>query len=231
MSTPTMSFQVPYQDAIVHNPETDFAMNPEPRCACVLLLDVSASMSGEPLSALNASLQQFRGELLEESLAASRVEVGIVTFGPVAIQQEFVSASNWVPPHLTAQADTPMGAAIEQAISLLESRKSDYRSAGLKYFRPWIILITDGAPTDSWQMAAQRVRQGEEAKNFAFFALGVQNADMHTLRQISSREPMKLQGLKFAEFFTWLSSSLQSVSQSVPGTQVALPPPDGWASV
>ncbi len=35
-------------------------------------------------------------------------------------------------------------------------------------------LITDGAPTDEWQAAANKVFQGEEDKKFAFFSIGVQ---------------------------------------------------------
>lgn len=54
---------------------------------------------------------------------------------------------------------------------------------------------------------------------------------MDTLRQISVREPLSLQGLKFRELFSWLSSSLRSVSRSTPDTEVSLEAPKGWASV
>ena len=37
----------------------EFADNPEPRCACVLLLDVSGSMHGEPISALNQGVSTY----------------------------------------------------------------------------------------------------------------------------------------------------------------------------
>ena len=35
---------------------SDFASNPEPRCPCILLLDVSGSMNGRPINELNAGL-------------------------------------------------------------------------------------------------------------------------------------------------------------------------------
>lgn len=210
---------------------SSFADNPEPRCPCVLLLDVSGSMSGRPLDELNAGLTVFKDELSADALAMKRVEVGIVTFGPVKVETPFTSAMTFYPPNLQSQGDTPMGAAITQALNLVEDRKRDYRANGISYYRPWVFLITDGAPTDSWQNAAAAIREGEASKKFAFFAIGVKDADMDKLRQISVREPLSLEGLKFRELFSWLSSSLRSVSRSTPGTDVPLEAPKGWASV
>ena len=210
---------------------SDFASNPEPRCPCILLLDVSGSMSGRPINELNAGLVTFRDELLADPLALKRVELGIVTFGPVHVEQPFTRAANFFPPILFAQGDTPMGAAITKALDMVEERKREYRANGISYYRPWIFLITDGAPTDEWQAAANKVFRGEEDKRFAFFSIGVQGADMKTLAQISVRQPLPLQGLQFRELFSWLSSSLRSVSRSTPGTEVVLEAPKGWTSV
>jgi len=210
----------------------DFASNPEPRCPCILLLDVSGSMNGRPLQELNAGLTTFKDELASDALAMKRVEVGIVTFGPVKIETAFTGASTFYPPTLQAQGDTPMGAAILQALSMIRDRKQDYKANGIAYYRPWVFLITDGGPTDSWQAAAEAIREGEASKQFAFFAIGVKGANMDVLRQISSaREPLSLEGLQFREMFRWLSSSLRSVSRSTPNTEVALEPPKGWAAV
>ncbi len=209
----------------------DFASNPEPRCPCVLLLDISGSMNGRPIDELNAGLTIFKDDLAADPLAMKRVEVGIITFGPVKVEAPFISASIFYPPTLQAQGDTPMGAAIFQALNIVEDRKREYRSNGISYYRPWIFLITDGAPTDSWQNAAAAVREGEAAKKFAFFAVGVKGANMEILQQISVRQPLQLEGLKFRELFSWLSSSLRSVSRSTIGTDVLLDPPKGWASV
>ncbi|MGO4479772.1 VWA domain-containing protein [Massilia sp. 2TAF26] len=209
----------------------EFASNPEPRCPCILLLDVSGSMSGQPIAELNAGLSVFKDELAADSLAMKRVEVALVTFGPVRVEAPFQSAESFYPPTLSSQGDTPMGEAIRQAIQLVDNRKQEYRANGISYYRPWIFLITDGGPTDEWKSAAAAVREGEAAKKFAFFAVGVKGANMDVLSQISTRTPMSLEGLKFRELFTWLSSSLQRVSQSTPGTEVKLDAPTGWASV
>ncbi|MFT4172866.1 MAG: VWA domain-containing protein [Herbaspirillum sp.] len=209
----------------------DFASNPEPRCPCVLLLDVSMSMSGQPIAELNAGLTTFKDELAADSLAMKRVEVGIVTFGPTKIETPFTGAETFYPPTLSVQGDTPMGSAIMQGLDMVRDRKNTYKANGIAYYRPWVFLITDGGPTDAWQAAADAVREGEASKQFAFFAIGVKGANMDVLRQISVREPLSLDGLKFRQLFSWLSSSLRSVSRSTPGTEVPLDSPKGWASV
>ncbi len=208
-----------------------FVDNPEPRCPCLLLLDTSGSMGGEPISELNSGLQTFRDELLNDELAVKRVEVAIITFGPVKVEHGFQIASSFIPPLLEAGGDTPMGSAITQGISLLKQRKKEYRDNGISFYRPWVFMITDGAPTDSWSEAAKMIADGEKNKSFAFFSVGVKNADMNILKQISVREPLKLKGLQFRDLFKWLSNSMRSVSQSTPDTTVKLSSTSGWSEV
>jgi uncharacterized protein YegL len=161
---------------------TEFVDNPEPRCACLLLLDNSMSMRGSPIDQLNEGLKIFRDELAADSLASKRVEVAIVTFGPVNVETDFTSAANFHAPTLSVAGDTPMGQAIETGLSMLRTRKDTYKDNGISYYRPWVFLITDGGPTDSWSRAAQMVQEGEKSDSFSFYTVGVEGANFDTLR-------------------------------------------------
>jgi uncharacterized protein YegL len=207
----------------------EFATNPQQRCATVLLLDVSGSMEGQPLAELQTGLSVLRDELYADELARKRVEIAVVTFGgTVDVVHRFTSVENFQTPALVSKGDTPMGQAILTGLSLVEERKQEYKQHGILYFRPWVFLITDGAPTDTqtreWGEAVARIRHGEASKKFVFHGFGVQNADMARLAELSQRH-YKLTGFKFRELFSWLSSSLGAVSRSVPGTKLLLPPP------
>jgi uncharacterized protein YegL len=212
-----------------------FAENPESRCACVLLLDTSASMTGEPIRLLSEGVAAFASALKEDALAAKRVQVAVVSFeSQVSVLHEFVDADAFTPPQLIPGQMTAMAAGIHKALDLVAEQKARYQAAGITYYRPWVFLITDGAPTDPQevvQAAAARVRQEEAANRVAFFAVGVEGADMEKLATLSARQPVKLTGLHFREMFVWLSRSLKQVSASRPGEQVALPPPTGWGTV
>jgi uncharacterized protein YegL len=210
----------------------EFAENPEPRCACLLLLDTSGSMQGAPIAQLNLGLRSFKDELVADPLAAKRVEVAVLTFGDQArLVADFADAANFEPPQLTAGGLTPMGAAIWDGLGRLTARKEIYRTNGVAYYRPWIFLITDGEPTDEFATAAARVREGEGNGSFSFYAVGVADANMQKLAQIApaNRPPLKLDGLRFRDLFVWLSKSMRTVSRSAIGQTIALEPP-GWTT-
>src|SRR5579859_5541520 len=126
--------QVPFAAA-------EFAENPEPRCPCLLLLDTSGSMQGNPIQELNMGLLTFKDELLADSMAVKRVDIAVVGFGPVAIVSDFQTADHFQVPVIEARGDTPMGAAIERGLDLVQQRKQIYKQNGVSYYRPWVFLI------------------------------------------------------------------------------------------
>jgi uncharacterized protein YegL len=213
----------------------EFAENPEPRVPCVLLLDTSISMEGAPIKSLNAGLATFRSNLLEDPVAMKRVEIAIVTFDSTAtVLQDFVTVGNFNAPSIsTLRPATCMCAGIDKALEVLQERKALYRQNGIAYYQPWLFVITDGQPTESANIieaASRRVKEEETNKKLAFFAIGVEGANMEILRSFSLRPPAKMAGLNFTSLFVWLSASMQRLSASKAGEKTSLPPVD-WGTV
>ena len=217
--------------------EIQFAENPEPRCPCVLLVDVSSSMYGKPIDALNEGLARFTEELNSDPLASLRVEIAIITFGSTAeVAQDFITADQFKAPTLVANGTTMMSAGINLALDKIEERKQMYRDNGIDYYRPWLFLLTDGAPTETPEVvsaASTKLEQAENEKRVAAFSVAVAGADMETLTDISPRRPLMLKGLEFGSMFVWLSQSMSRVSASRTDDEIALDT-DGlrdWAAV
>ena len=211
----------------------DFTENPEPRCACVLLLDTSWSMDGPQIQTLMAGIKAFKDAIKDDPVASLRVETAIVAFdSSVRLVQDFATVDALKTPELNAEGATSTATAVNFAIDMLERRKRTYRDAGIAYYRPWIVMITDGASSDSedmMQAVSERVRQADESKQLAFFCVGVTGADLEELRRMAPRRTALLAGLKFREFFLWLSNSMTRVSSSRADDEIDLPDMSGWA--
>ncbi len=206
--------------------EIQFAENPELRCPCVLVLDVSTSMYGNKMNQLNSGIDTFARELKADQLASLRTEVAIVTFGSGAeMRQDFVTADQFSPPTLRANGATEMSGGINLALNKIEERKKMYRDNGIDYYRPWLFLITDGAPTETPEEVnamSERLKSADGEKRVAAFSVGVQGADMDLLTRISPRRPLMLKGLEFTSMFVWLSQSMSRVSASRTDDEIEL---------
>lgn len=216
------------------DPNIDLIENPTPRCPCMLVLDVSKSMEGIKIANLNEGVRQFLTEVCEDEFAVHSVELGVITFGStVTTATEFGSPSEVEWEDLKAHGTTPMGKAVDKAIHALDTRKQEYAENGVSYYQPWLVLMTDGLPTDDYPRTAAKLRSLANDKKIIVFGVGIgENCNMNILSEFcpDNRPPARLDGLKFKEFFAWLSQSMSRVSQSTPGTQVNLenPPLLGW---
>lgn len=212
----------------------DLIHNPSPRCACMLVLDTSGSMSGAPIQELNQGLQAFVEAVQEDEMAAYSVEVGVISAGSTVREELSFTTANTIREvsPLVADGVTPLGAAVELALRRLEERKAAYKRAGVAYYQPWLVIISDGEPTDSWQAVAQQTSALSQQRKLVVMPVGVSQANMAILGQFSSRPAKQLAGLKFREFFEWLSASMSRVSASnSTSSAVALPKTDSWDAV
>ena len=215
-------------------PDVHFADNASQRTPCVLVLDGSASMAGDPIHQLNAGLHTFESQLKGNPLTALRVQVLVIVANGHAnaeVVADWCDAIDFDPPTVEADGSTPLGTAMALALDKVESQKSVYDAHGVSSTRPWILLISDGAPNDpGWERVADRCRKAELAKRCVIFPIGTRDADLGELGRFSINPPKRLEGLQFSDLFVWLSRSMTAVSQTSPGERVQLPATT-WAEV
>jgi len=82
----------------------------------------------------NAGLIVLKNELSADPLASKRVQIGVVVFGPVETVTDFIDAGQRDAPVLTTKGNTPMGAAIERGLQMLDSQKPIYKSNGIPHY-------------------------------------------------------------------------------------------------
>lgn len=209
--------------------------NYEQKCLCMLVLDVSGSMAGEPINQLNKGLQEFHRDILDNFVASQRLEISIVTFGSsVTCIQEPSLAQNFQMPTLTVNGTTPLVDAVHLSMDVIENRKKWYIETGQNYFRPMIVLITDGEPDkdQDLDLLSDEVKDGIVRKKFSFFSLGVKGYNHAKLLKVcSTPAPLPLEGNKFTEFFMWLSNSLDLLANSKEGQLIQLPSTSGWTQI
>ena len=233
---------------------SEVAENYEQKCLCVLVLDLSGSMNEivdnstavatgqtiyvdgknynivtggiSKLDNLIEGLQSFYTDIENDETTSQRLELAVVTFGDsVNVIQSPSLISDIQLPELMADGDTALVDAVDEAIDIVNNRKKWYKSTGQPYYRPWIILITDGEPNEGQDVSALagKIKKDTLEKKYVFLPIGVDNANMQVLQSIQGQIPaMKLKGTKFGSFFKWLSASMGTVVSSEEGSAVDL---------
>jgi uncharacterized protein YegL len=218
----------------------DLVENPTPRVPVALCLDTSGSMMGDKIRELVQGVNLFYDAIDEDDDAHDAAEVGIVEFNSSAsLIQDFSSVERLQRiDEIDATGGTALGEGVNLALDTLEKRKSVYSGAGVLYYQPWLVLMTDGQPNGSateLERAIQRVTDLVSQKKLTVFPIGIgADADMDVLARFSpNRPPLRLRGLSFKEFFEWLSKSVSRVSRSTPGDTVKLDLEGlaGWAEL
>ena len=214
--------------------DKELANNSMTRLPISILLDISGSMEGDPINKLNEGLVIFVDEVLNNEISSLAADVSIITFGgDVSLVTGFTDVQKIHLTKFTAAGGTPMGEAINNSLDLLDERKKEYKKNGIESYQPWMCLMTDGHPTDNVSSATERTRDLVKNRKLTIFPVAIGNqVDMNTLSNISPKTPpLRLEGLKFKEYFEWLSGSISIVSQSQRGDNVDLPSTDSWAKI
>ena len=126
-------------------------------------------------------------------------------------------------PEITASTTlTPIGEGVLTALELLNARKEGYKEMGIKYFQPWLVVITDGAPQgpnamQNMERAIEACNELERDDKLVVFNIGVgSGVDFDILKRLSIKrpEPISVNSADFGKLFEFLGSSSSSIVSS-----------------
>jgi uncharacterized protein YegL len=215
---------------IVNPGELEHADNPTARVPVMILADVSSSMSGAPIGALQSGLRLFFADIQNDARAQLSCDPTIFTFGGTveqAMPWEAKMVGMTPVPTLKANGNTPLGEAVWTAIEAIRQRQELYRKKAIQSYKPWVVLFSDGAPTDQWESAALELSRLATMNKWTVICVATgPEANIECLARFSPiHAPLVFRDSNsvvcFRELFRWLSSSIK-VSSHKPAAEPQL---------
>jgi uncharacterized protein YegL len=203
-----------------------------------VLADVSGSMGERgKISSLNYALREMTTSLAGETPERVDIQVAVITFGgsDAKLHIPLTSASKVQWCDLSAAGVTPLDSALTMVTGMIE----DVQLVPRRAYRPVIVLVTDGLPTDSngnlhdgWKLSMAKLLASDRGKKADRFALGIgDDVDLVMLTDFlhdPAKSVMKAEDAKsIRTFFKWVTMSVTVRSRSTtPNSVPPLPPPD-----
>jgi uncharacterized protein YegL len=197
----------------------------------IMLADVSGSMGVDgKIQALNHAVHEMIEAFQDESDLRAEIHVSVITFGGQAqSHMPLGPARDAAWNDLDASGGTPMGAAFDIARELVEDRTVITSRA----YRPTIVLVSDGQPTDEWQAPLQALLASERGGKAFRMALAIGADADHDVLQAFLAEPEARvyradEARQIRQFFQLVTMSVSSRSRSANPNSAPSLPDDGW---
>lgn len=199
----------------------------------ILLLDSSGSMEGDKISILNAAVREMLQSFAGEDDISASIHVGVIQFGrtvgwhqPLLPVEEVIDQWN----DLEASGKTPLG----QALTLLQESLDDRSVISSRAYRPTIVLVSDGKPTDDWGGSMAELLASPRASKAARFAMGIgADADSVVLSQFidtasGSRVFEAHEAGRIQKFFRFVTMSVTTRTRSGNPNEIVPANPDDY---
>lgn len=202
------------------------------RLPVYLVIDVSGSMSGEPIESLKNGIQLFVSTLRQDPYALETAYISIITFESQAKQiVPLTELATFQIPNITASGSTALGEALSLLADRIEAEVTKTTQDVKGDWKPLIFIMTDGCPTDDWQKGLDRLRKVRTGLMVACAAgSGADTEVLKAITEVVVHLDTADQGTIKA-FFKWVSASVSTGSQKVDSGQKEvtglsdLPPP------
>ncbi len=211
--------------------DDDFMYNTSARLPVVFCVDTSGSMSRyvdesgtakedgvRLIDLLVNGVNAFYDAIRNNERARHACEIAIVSFDQdVRVLEDFQMVDDkrrFEAPK--TNGETRMGEGVLKALELLEGRKRKYKFSGVEYYQPWLVLFTDGEPTDEYAKAQVRIRELEVERKLHVQTVAISDeVDMDVLSGFSIRRPISVDYEGISDFFEWLGASVEKIYDTI----------------
>jgi uncharacterized protein YegL len=213
----------------------DFTISTARPLPVIVLADVSGSMSKNgKIDVLNDAIQSMIESFAAEDHSRAEIHVAVIAFGKggAKLHQSLLPAVQIKWNRVSAAGNTPMGAAFDLVVKIVE----DHAQIPSRAYRPTVVLVSDGQPTDEWREPLQRMLASDRASKAARFVLGIgDDADPAMLAEFladpSARVYSAHEARQIKNFFRWVTMSVTQRTRSLnPNSVVVVDPtaPDDY---
>ena len=199
----------------------------------ILLLDSSGSMEGDKINILNAAVREMLQSFASEDDISAAIHVGVIQFGrTVGWHQPLLPVEDVINQwsDLTASGKTPLG----QALTLLQDSLEDRNIVSSRAYRPTIVLVSDGKPTDDWGGPMAELLASPRTSKAARFAMGIgADADSVILSQfIDTASGLRVfeahEAGRIQKFFRFVTMSVTTRTRSGNPNEIIPADPDDY---
>lgn len=183
-----------------------------------LVVDVSESMVGEPLTKLETGIRGVASDLMTDPYALETAWIGVIGFaGRPRTLTPLTELFDFTPPHLPVGGGTAFGAALTHLMDEIDRNVTPSTSDRKGDWKPLVFLMTDGVPTDDPGPAIARWKKNyAERASMVAVSIGA-GADESMLRDLADEFIAfddTTEGA-FKNFISWISNSVKSSTRSI----------------
>lgn len=187
------------------------------RLPVYVLLDCSESMIGSGLDGLRKGLDAMLKALRQNPHALETAWLSFITFDQTAeVKTPLTAVEDLQIPQLRIRAGTSLGAALRLLAERIQTEVKRPTPTSKGDFRPLVILITDGQPTDEWRSGLHQLNTVAKVSNIYAVGCG-DDIDFSGLKEITdivlNLEQTDEQG--FAKLFVWITDTVSTASMGV----------------
>ncbi len=215
--------------------DDDLIFNPSVRIPICLCVDTSGSMNQKDavgikrVERLKNGLHKFLNEIASDVMTVNSAEICILGFKyePYVIRDFKTLGADEPDFDIRADGGGDIGLAVKRALELLDERKKKYKSVGIEYYQPWLVIMSDGHSTGSNRRdvnnalvyAQKEVIERENNRKITVLPVYIggdidkDEKARHHLQGFSNKNPMILiDTARFGRFFSWLGKSVSVYS-------------------